>query len=397
MRRYLEAMSRPSLDTASQSDAGSSGLSVGTAVGVQAVASITVLTTFGAANAGTWEPSPYLLIPPVLGFLFGAAVVIAAQRRGGHLEAAAITGVVVALLTVGGGRLVGPAGPLGAALPIVMALPVYRLTKRLYEAFPLTWLTQWVAITLVLINAVSIGQAVLGTVQAPRALGDREPSVTSPVSESTPDVAVLILDEMGSPRGSPFLPTYQEMMSELRSEDYQVQEAMWSSYPISDISIPSILDGSYPMTEDDDYDRTAVQDLALISQGDSRLVSSLQAAGYRFTMVESGLWMSSCGPRVDVCVANQPVNETLGVVLSRSSLRWWYRTLWGDAFIASGLRSMEATRQVLTENAQNGRADLTISHIMLPHFPYLLDEECRRSGRGHNPVLAREDARTSYG
>jgi hypothetical protein len=356
--------------------------------------SVTVMLDVGAANAGMWSFSPYLIIPSLVGFLVGSSMILLAKRTGGSVEAAGVSAIVTVLLMVGGGRLLEPVGAWGVPALGAIGILIYLVTAQLRSAFNMELLIQWIAITLVLISGVSLFQIVTGL----ESEGDGRllSEASSQEIETGSDIVILILDEFASPVTTPLQSSHTASLESLRGAGYEIPSAMLSAYTISSVSIPSILEGAHPLTHEDVLDKSEVLRLSAISRGQSRLVHTLKSAGYRFTQVESGLWMSACGPAVDTCIENQPLDETLGVLLNRSAFRWWYHRIWGDAFIVSGLHSMDATRRAVLDNASNGKPDLTVSHIMLPHFPYLLDEDCHRDEGGRLFYGTSEAALAAY-
>jgi hypothetical protein len=55
--------------------------------------------------------------------------------------------------------------------------------------------------------------------------------------------------------------------------------------------------------------------------------------------------------------------------------------MWGDAFPFSGLHAMAELSRTIADVAGNGKRDLVVAHVLLPHFPYLLEENCERATR----------------
>ncbi|MFP3914992.1 MAG: hypothetical protein ACLFWM_08965 [Actinomycetota bacterium] len=305
-----------------------------------------------------------------------------ARSRGGSPEAATVAAVVCVLVTLDGGDLLSPIAGWGPVAAVVLAGITYMVVDRLAAGFNLRWMLWAVAVGLLVFNGFNL----LRLLAAESTGTEQEEVAEAPAhqaSESSPDVVVLILDEFASPETTPLEPVDWERLLALTQSGYEMSPLIWSPYSISAAAIAAILDGGYPLKDGEVLNEATIRRLGAITRGDSRLVETLKARGYRFTMIEGGLWLSSCGPEVDHCERSHPIDEAMGVLLRRSAFRWWYERLWGDAFAATGMHSMSRTRRVVMDAAINDRADLVFSHVMLPHIPYVLDRECRLHGLVH--------------
>lgn len=358
------------------------------------LAATVILLGFVASNAGSVRVSFHLFIPTLVALFLGSLWIGAVRNRDEGKNAAAFSAAVGALFLTGSGLTVARLGLWGPILVPVVVVAVWKLFARVEAGFPLRGLVTWLSASLVLINAwLTVG--ILTTHTGDQESGGAGRAVLASSNEH-PDVIVIVMDEFASLDARPLSPKAMEALRSLRLNGFEVRDTMWSAYPLSVASIPAILSGNYPVGDGEVMDKHDTGQLGLITQGSHRLAQELRADGYRFTMVESGLWMSSCGGTVDVCVEAAWLDEAVGVIFERSVFRSWFRWIWGDEFPFSGLHSMAELSRIFTEIGKNGERDLVVAHVLLPHFPYLLEENCERTRRFTDEVLDQDQRADRY-
>jgi hypothetical protein len=214
------------------------------------------------------------------------------------------------------------------------------------------------------------------------------------------DVVLIVVD------GYTSLPVLRELYGfedptlrdDLRRAGLEVVEPILSPYPMTHLTISSLLELDYVA---EDRPRTSTEDgrsLEDVIGGDSFLTDLLDANGYRITMVEPGWHMSTCGAKIDICVADRFVDESVGAVISQSMLWSVIQPSVGSAFSHGARHAMTWTAQHLEELVDNGSPDFVFAHVLAPHPPYFLDAECaitleNQSGASSSSTVGRATTR----
>jgi len=196
--------------------------------------------------------------------------------------------------------------------------------------------------------------------------------------KTTPDIYVVVLD------GYPGLLTMQRdfgdskesFVAALEASGFQVPSSAWSAYPITDLSIPSVLQMSYPVVVPGGGEDIR-RELYEIISGTNVLVMALRQAGYTSYMIESGWSGSSCGSSIDQCVVSPLLDEASFLILSGTVVAPFV-TAANHPFTAG----TENTMSWLMDNAgrltDDGEPSLVLAHLIAPHPPFYLDKECDR-------------------
>lgn len=348
------------------------------AVALVVMASATTLLRIWGLNPNSIELSPAVLAPTLAASVFGLVWMAVALTRGADWRAAGLSAAAGSFILTSGGSLVEPIGLAGALLPFVIAAIVLALHRRIeHGGLPIRGIFHWAVVAVLLID-ISFVVPTFGA-HGHEARDDGRVSVSgpSPSTEGAPDVLVMVLDEFASLDVRPLGDAETGALIGLEELGYSVSPTMWSPYTISAASIASTMDASYPIESGQRITQQAALRLGGITRGDNRLVQRLRSQGYRFTMVESGLWMTSCGPMVDRCVEGSWLDESVGTVVERSIFKPWHRRLWGDEFVHSGLHAMSEASRTFRSAVSNGERDLVFVHVPLPHFPFVLDPDCQ--------------------
>lgn len=166
-----------------------------------------------------------------------------------------------------------------------------------------------------------------------------------------------------------------ELRNELERRGFQVPASVWSSYWSTQLSIPSLLDMSYPLVGPSGGQVTKEKLYQMIG-GDVRLVEILKANGYETVMIESGWSGSSCGSEFDRCVASPFYDEamfwsTWDTVAGPYLLSWR-----GYPFTVAAVHTMEWLLDPTHAPDATDRPLFVFAHLVVPHPPFYLSEDC---------------------
>jgi hypothetical protein len=136
-----------------------------------------------------------------------------------------------------------------------------------------------------------------------------------------------------------------------------------------------MLNMAYVLEDGAVIDTATSRELFASIGGSNRFNTALQANGYSTTMIESGWGGSSCGA-VDTCISAPFLDESVFWALAGSPFRQNVLNRYGYSFTAGAQHSMDW----LLDNAEtinrNGMPDFVFGHVLAPHPPFFLDEEC---------------------
>jgi hypothetical protein len=196
--------------------------------------------------------------------------------------------------------------------------------------------------------------------------------------EEKPDVFLVVLDGYAGRQTleSDFEVQTPGIVSALENIGFEVPVSAWSSYPTTISSVPSLLNMSYPLQAGDGPSPAAESRLSEVVGGSNSLTTILRAHGYETHMVESGWSGSSCGPEVDRCVSSPLLDELMFAALERSVAGPWILQNLGYSFTVGSQNTMEWLLAHGPALSANDTPEFVFAHVMAPHAPFLLDEEC---------------------
>lgn len=194
----------------------------------------------------------------------------------------------------------------------------------------------------------------------------------------TPDIFLVVLD--GYPgsiaAAQDGLHTGEvDVAEELRNRGFQVPESTWSSYWATSLSIPSLLEMNYPAESTSWRSERTIKDLHSVIAGDSATIHTLRANGYTTHMIESGWSAGSCGGLYDHCATSFFIDEAI-FLLVRRTIAW---PLVDNSPGPYALGTLWAFDWLLTnapELSRSDSADFVFMHVVSPHAPYLLQQDC---------------------
>ncbi len=323
-------------------------------------------------GVGHWERL-LILIAGVL--TVAISVSIALVAAGARRTTALFTvGSGVVVMASGGSILVAIGTLTGTAFILVFWLAASLLVSRIPNHLPLFAGLSLAAIFL-------IAGPVVALVQSYASFGEsnfRRSDGGVPSLESTPDFWLIVLD------GYAGSTAYRQdgldiepiaVSNELEALGFKAYESAWASYPTTTGSVPNLLEMEYILSDGDDLNEATVRDLYRSIGGDNALMTTLKANGYTTTMIESGWSGSRCG-LVDRCVVSPFLDEAVFKALQRSVFAEWVANNHGYAFTAGARGAMDWLMDNAVSLDSNNAADFVFGHIMAPHPPFFLDEDC---------------------
>jgi hypothetical protein len=132
----------------------------------------------------------------------------------------------------------------------------------------------------------------------------------------------------------------------------------------------------YPVTEEMAGDRALFSRLIEKLGGDNRLVHTMNDLGYETTMIEAGWSWSHCGEQYDVCVPSAFLDEGTFRVIGRSLAGPAMTERYANAFTVGARHAMNWLLDDLWGTASGTEPRFVFGHVMAPHPPLFLDENC---------------------
>lgn len=194
-------------------------------------------------------------------------------------------------------------------------------------------------------------------------------------ASATRDVVVLFVDGYASAATlTEFGFDNASFYQALEDRGFQVEPNALSSYSMTYASIASTLGMGFPVTGGESISGGFRHDMYRQMGGDNSFVAALRAGGYRYVHVESGWSGTKCGATVDRCVRAPVVDETTWNLVQRTAAARLIEQRIGHSFVVGGLATIDS---MLRLDLANSEPELVVAHLLLPHPPMFLDEECR--------------------
>ena len=263
-----------------------------------------------------------------------------------------------------------PIPALKEVFPVAAAVALLWIATRIGDELGFAVITTvglWIVVV-----ALAIGSIPYATQPA----GSDRPS---PAAPDLPDVMLIVMD--GYTRGdilqeqfgfdnSPFLTDLEDM-------GFVVADQARSNYSFTYASVASMynMDYVYDAGEITDDEGTAMRNALA---GDSTIIKTFREQGYEVAFVENAWQGSRCSPTVDICIRNGIVERAawnIGQITIFAPLASAVRH---HPFNTVSMEHLETLPEIVTTDRTDGVPRLTIAHILLPHPPFLLDQECNR-------------------
>lgn len=232
-----------------------------------------------------------------------------------------------------------------------------------------SWLrnTAWLVVLLV------VGRAAFGVIATASAATAEHviPEIEITVQEGTGSFYLIVLD--GYPGSFAELPELAPLVGgfvqRLNDQGFHQVPNARANYNFTYAALSSALS----LDHGPDLSQQGFVEALEQIRGNNRLVRQMRGAGYRYVHVESGWSGSTCGKVVDVCYEGPWIDDTVEALadLSVGGIFWKH-----SASTSGALNALNNVSAHITED--DGR-DFVFAHILLPHPPVLLDDECNRS------------------
>ncbi|MBX9938479.1 MAG: sulfatase-like hydrolase/transferase [Candidatus Obscuribacterales bacterium] len=197
------------------------------------------------------------------------------------------------------------------------------------------------------------------------------PKIKTSKTTSRRDIYMIVLDEMASPEvlSRVFAYDNSDFVSQLRQRGFLVDEASLSNYPLTRLSLASILNMSYLDFLGDTQTKQNQKDYAPTTRllQRSNLAKFLQQQGYDYIHIGSEM------PPTDSTVM---ANQNRYPLIDEFSLRFWQSTTLGQTpgfsnFLAHLRRKSRLDAIKYLEMADAGkRPKFVLCHILCPHEPF---------------------------
>jgi hypothetical protein len=195
---------------------------------------------------------------------------------------------------------------------------------------------------------------------------------------SHPDVVLVVADGYAGNDVLSELFGYdnQPFADSLTATGTDLVDDVHSNYGRTKLSIPSLLEMGYVPTGTPVTNTFEAQLLKVLG-GENRIAEAMRENGYRTVYVESGWFGTQCSEAVDVCISTIWPDETLYDVVHRSILRDLAGFETGMSFARGAQHSLRTLRTTLEAHLADGQPDFVYVHLLVPHPPLFLDQECR--------------------
>jgi hypothetical protein len=191
-----------------------------------------------------------------------------------------------------------------------------------------------------------------------------------------PDIYLVVLDAYPGIQTLSGYPAWDgAIVRNLEDRGFNVAPA-WSGYAMTALSLPGLLDASYPVQSIDGVQSVSGSSKKLITYGQAALFGYLKQAEYEMTMLEPTFGEYSCGPAIHRCVSSPFLDDLLFHSLKQSFLGPVLERQFGSAWIHGAFRSVDWLEDNARGIAENARQDFVFAHLVVPHPPFLLSESC---------------------
>lgn len=221
------------------------------------------------------------------------------------------------------------------------------------------------------------------------ALQSTAPPTRSPVPfpdiklEEKPDIILIVVDGYpGRKALATVLGLPDQLSRSLAERGFQVAESSWTSYSLTHLAIPSLLDMSYPVSSSIAPLGRDLRLLRAINGGENAVTAFLQKQDYRITMVESSWHGSHCASIVDECIKKPLMDDAFHAVLNMSLLYPSLNRRYGDTFTAGNLEAFATIPTIVESIGRNGKPDFAYIHLILPHPPVTFNSSCDLTSTG---------------
>ena len=319
------------------------------------------------ALRATWKHLVLAAVWVLLWVLVARALVYLGPSRAG-----ATYGCVGALLLFSLGRPIAERFGTAVALALtlvaagVCALLIDRLARLELVHMAVFGLTVYLSLApLTQLPGLATGQSTTPATPPQFKLGSDLPDIYLIVLDGYPGIQVLGDEPTWSPEG----------IERLSADGFTVLPA-WAAYSMTHLSLPSLLDMSYPVEPVDGRVPVERHALRSVAGGDGAFFRHVSLAGYTLTMLEAPWSGSRCSSKIDVCVSPPWLDEWAYYAVKQSLLGRWIDERVGSAWLHGAVRTERWLATRIPALSSNEQPDFVFAHVIVPHPPFLLDSSC---------------------
>jgi hypothetical protein len=155
-----------------------------------------------------------------------------------------------------------------------------------------------------------------------------------------------------------------------------VPNSGWSHHTFTYLAIPSVLE-LQPVMDPSSVgswgNRRSAYELI---RGNNLVATTLRSAGFNYTHIESGWDGGHCGHGVDHCETAPWFRESTWLLLQPSVLAPSLISRYGNTSVP-GSRHTISSLLGNADRFDDGKPDYVFAHLLLPHAPIVVDEDCR--------------------
>lgn len=317
------------------------------------------------------------------------------------VEPAENTSFVVVLAIMSGGPILREFGDPAYVILIVCSVIAGWLFVKLRGHLVVMALIWGTAVALAIGPTITFLES-WGARGGPSAVADQ--GQMSVEFSSKPDIYLVVLDGYPGAIGAEqdqLKPGVVDVAFELRERGFHVPGSSWSSYWITELSIPSLLEMNYPVVDDSWRGKETSEDLQRIFSNGGVFTDVLNTNGYETYMVETGWSAASCGATVDHCVPSPLLDEATYLIL-KHTLAWALIDESPGPYVLGTLAGFDWLLENAPRLSESNSADFVFMHVISPHPPLLLTDDCsvdlryERMGTVFNSQAVPTDVREGY-
>ncbi|MDP1604048.1 MAG: sulfatase-like hydrolase/transferase [Legionella sp.] len=170
----------------------------------------------------------------------------------------------------------------------------------------------------------------------------------------------------------------------LKARGFYIVDRATANYPTTWLSVASTLSMKYIQTEDMPPYRS-VAPLHKIMKGENATVQMLRSYGYKYIYVANGHFYYQCPGQEDYCIqgANRPLLGQMEINLLKSTpvypaILQVQPGLIIQPFLGSFTQVSDVSDEIV--NIRLKSPYFVYSHLLVPHPPFTLDAQCKRTG-----------------
>lgn len=265
-------------------------------------------------------------------------------------------------------------GIVGDVMPVVLAGAALWLGVRLARepAFG------------TVIGGVVIAYAVvLAAIALPLVVPAAEPFTAAEPDPAAPDVVLLVLDGYGRADvlDANFDAGIDGFLDGLEGHGFLVADAATANYPFTFAAVSTMLDGAYTI-DDGPVEGGELAAIRSLLSGHSGMIRDFAADGYETRYLLNAWAGSHCGDLVDVCVSGGIVGRSMWNLGRMTILSPLVDEIWRNPLNNQSVDHLASLADILLAPSRDGRPVFTFAHIILPHVPLRLAEDCSRTDGG---------------